>query len=670
MTANPMGVTSPPRPDLAFRVGIVGHRPNRLPKEADKLNALRSMLRMVLNEVQAEVRSHAGLSPEQTQFSDAPAVLRAISPLAEGSDRMFAEQALDLGYALCCPMPFSQEEFEKDFMPPDALEENSVARFQGFLQRARAGAGLTIFELDGDRADKDVYGVAGRVVLNQSDLLIAVWDGHEAAGRGGTVDTLRDAVKYHVPVLWIDALEPASWQMLRTEKDLDCLETGARCTPQRKPVVAGQSAAGQELAGVLTQIVRGEIALPAPESKDHRQPRTQSSAPQYFDEHKPRLNLAVTWKLFRDCVGSARFRRPSFAVGDFVGQIRADWPTRGDAGAAPVTDVEDWVNRRLRVHYAWSDKRGDLYADAYRSAYVLTYLLSAFAVFIALVPMAIGLDDDVEVFFVWGELVTLLLIVVMFMWGGKRHWHERWMEYRLLAELVRQLRFLIPLGGGRPFPHVPIHLAGYGNPTQTWMSWHMRAIARATGIPQVRVTPAYVNDCLDNLAKVVCDPRGGQLAFHENNEKRSENISHRLHIGSLILFGLTIVGIGFHLALSHAETFRALHWLHEVLSQQLREALQRWLVLASATLPAFGAALAGINNQGEFSRIAKRSAGMVDGFKRFRDSIQALRASAAGAAKAPKLSQVIPLARDVADMMVDEVSDWRVVFIDRPQPAA
>jgi hypothetical protein len=243
------------------------------------------------------------------------------------------------------------------------------------------------------------------------------------------------------------------------------------------------------------------------------------------------------------------------------------------------------------------------------------------------------------------------------------------MEYRLLAELIRQLRFLIPLGGGRPFPHVPIHLAGYGNPTQTWMSWHMRAIARATGIPQVRVTPVYVNDCLHNLAKVVSDPRGGQLAFHENNEKRSENIAHRLHVTSFILFLLTILGIGFHLVLAHAETFSALHWLHDVLSQHSREALQRWLVLASATLPALGAALAGINNQGEFSRLAKRSAGMVDGFKRFRDSIQTLRTSAAGAANTPKLSEVIPLARDVADMMIDEVSDWRVVFIDRPQTA-
>jgi hypothetical protein len=64
-------------------------------------------------------------------------------------------------------------------------------------------------------------------------------------------------------------------------------------------------------------------------------------------------------------------------------------------------------------------------------------------------------------------------IIVLLVWrGSKRHWHERWMEYRLLAELIRQIRILIPLGGGRPVPSPPIHLGVYENLTQTWMYWH------------------------------------------------------------------------------------------------------------------------------------------------------------------------------------------------------
>jgi hypothetical protein len=647
--------SSPARPDLAFRVGIVGHRPNRLPKEADKLDALRRMLRSVLAAVRAAVHGHAARPAAETQFSAAAPVLRAVSPLAEGTDRMFADAALDLGYALCCPMPFAQAEFEKDFMPPKAMEAGSVARFRAILERAHTGAGLATFELDGDRADKDVYGVAGRVVLNQSDLLVVVWDGHEPAGKGGTVDTLRDAVKYHLPVLWIDALDPEAWQLLRTEQELEHLDFEQRCTPQRK------ATGPYDLQAAVTAVVKGEIALPEEKSEQHREPSTRSRAPQYFNERKPFLNLAFTWKLFRDFWNTGKIRRPKFLVADFVDDIRSEWPVRGDPGVDSISDVEDWVHRRLRVHYAWSDKRGDLYADAYRSAYVLSYFLSAWAVLVALVPMTLGWGhhDSGVVYGARLELAIVLLIVGMFAWGGWiRHWHERWMEYRLLAELIRQLRFLIPLGGGRPFPHVPIHLAGYGDPTQTWMSWHMRAIARATGIPDAKVTPAYVKDCLDNLAKVISEPRTGQRAFHAMNEERSENIAHRLHVTAFVLFILTTVGIGLHLGLNYVDE-------HTLKGASGVPAL---LTLVSASLPAFGAALVAINNQGEFSRLAKRSAGMVDGFERFEETIQKLRASAGSGG--PRLSQVIPLARDVADMMVNEVSDWRVVFIDRPQPTA
>ena len=92
---------SPPRPDLAFRVGIVGHRPNRLPKDAETLDALRRMLRAVLSAVKAAVQCHAALPPGQTQFSTAAPVLRAVSPLAEGTDRMFADAfELELAFDL------------------------------------------------------------------------------------------------------------------------------------------------------------------------------------------------------------------------------------------------------------------------------------------------------------------------------------------------------------------------------------------------------------------------------------------------------------------------------------------------------------------------------------------------------------------------------------------
>jgi len=665
-------------------VGVVGHRPNRLPKDKESLDALRQMLRNILEDVKAEVSAYAASSPATMPYAQKPFILRAVSPLAEGADRIFAEEAIDLGYELLCPMPFSQEEFEKDFLPPDALEPNSLERFRSLLQRGRECSGITTFELDCDRsAAPRAYALAGRIVFNQSDLLIAVWDGHKSAGDGGTADTALEAVSFQVPVLWIDALAPRTWQLVRNPGDVTGLEGPDRCVP-RGVYPADPAAARKLVAEAVRRIVREEIAPPQPLSDPHRTTTTGSHAAQYFHERRPRLNFAIAWKLFRDAVGSMRFHLPQLFVADFEAQVCEAWPFRSDRkdmsalsaahnapanGPTSPSDLDDWVNTRLRGHYAWPDKRGDLYADAYRSGYVLTYLLSAAAVLVALLPMAAGLKGPPQTVCVATEFVILLVILLLFVVGRARHWHERWMEYRLLAELIRQLRILIPLGGGRPFPRTPTHLGIYGNLTDTWMYWHMRAIARAVGIPQAKVTREYVLGCLNYVDQIVGGPDEGQLRFQKDTEMRSENIAHRLHITSTCLFGLTLLGIGIHLLLEFWGSVPLPHWLDFHFPEPFHEELDRWLVLGSAFLPALAAALAGISNQGEFARLAKRSAAMADYFKGFAAQIATLRSGDAKDGDALKLSQIIPLAGEIAEVMVDEVADWRVVFIDRPPTA-
>jgi hypothetical protein len=380
---------------LAFRVGIVGHRPDRLPRDAATLDALRQTLSLALEAVQAEVTRFAGTDEARRLYSGHAAVLRAVSPLAEGSDRMFAEAAIDLGYELLCPMPFVQAEFENDFLPQKALETDSLARFRGLLERARTRRmqnPLSVFELDGDRAaEAKAYGAAGRVVLNQSDLIIAVWDGGKAAGGGGTVETLRRAVHFHVPVLWIHSVAPEAWQLFSREEELGCLDGDSPCRPS-EPLSGDPSDQRARIAAVIGRIVEEELRLPTPSASPAQLATIRRHAEAYSREHRPRVNLAFVWKLFRDLVGDGRFRLRSITVEDFEAEVSTDWPISSDKGAATgaVSQLDDWVNARLRPHYAFADKRGDLYADAYRSAYVSIYLLSAIAVFLALLPTSAG----------------------------------------------------------------------------------------------------------------------------------------------------------------------------------------------------------------------------------------------------------------------------------------
>lgn len=201
----------PLKPPLAFRVGIVGHRPNRL-KNAD-LEKLGAVIREILEVVESSV--HEVAEKHRPDFTPDAPVLRAFSPLAEGTDRLFAEQALALGWDMCCVMPFPQAEYEKDFVEGNALENDSLGRFRRILKSAESKGRLTCMELAGLRSDEtESYEVAGSVVLGLSDLLIAVWDGNRERDKdGGTAETIDEAIQAGIPVVVIDAKSPHAWPM-------------------------------------------------------------------------------------------------------------------------------------------------------------------------------------------------------------------------------------------------------------------------------------------------------------------------------------------------------------------------------------------------------------------------------------------------------------------------
>lgn len=191
-----MGIVFPSSSHSAsppLRVGITGAR--RIPQE--RLETIAADLSALLRYVRDEARA----------FGVGRIVM--ISPLAEGADRLAAEAALTLGFDLFAPLPFPAREYERDF--PD-----SVDGFRSLAARAR------ILEFDGGRGDCETasYEAVGRFVATQSDVLVALWDGKPAKGRGGTADIVRFAVRRGVPVYWIN-LDTSDQIMLASVEDLD-----------------------------------------------------------------------------------------------------------------------------------------------------------------------------------------------------------------------------------------------------------------------------------------------------------------------------------------------------------------------------------------------------------------------------------------------------------------
>ncbi len=212
--------TEPPDPQLMFglidnvplpvSIGVIGHRPNRL-RRADR-EVLGAVLGSVLDAACAAAGKHRG------HISAGPSprpLVRAISPLAEGADRLFAEQAISRRLGLLCLMPYPQAEYERDFEPGNAEEPCSLARFRSVLASARDAGGLEVVEYPGIRdAAGSAYAAVTAEVVRASDLLTVVWDGEWRGSSAGTEGGIRLAWELGVPALWIHADAPHAWQVL------------------------------------------------------------------------------------------------------------------------------------------------------------------------------------------------------------------------------------------------------------------------------------------------------------------------------------------------------------------------------------------------------------------------------------------------------------------------
>ena len=107
----------------------------------------------------------------------------AISPLAKGADRMVARSILKLPNSrLKVFLPFDIDEYRKDFDETADREEFEKLLKVSVYQYQCSPNNLENFDKD-QRNEK--YLLVGKEVVDACEILITVWDGNEAKGKGG-----------------------------------------------------------------------------------------------------------------------------------------------------------------------------------------------------------------------------------------------------------------------------------------------------------------------------------------------------------------------------------------------------------------------------------------------------------------------------------------------------
>lgn len=592
-----------------------------------------------------------------------PAPLRLHSLLAQGVDLLAVELAIKHQMQVTAPLPFGATLNAVINAHPETLADAqalltgtgdcnagvraqaehilSMARKVRLFELAEQDDALTALFLRSLEAPDDVSALqaytvagsqraqmAGQVMIEQSDLLIAVWDGETLGSVGGTRQTMLASLSVATPVLWIDARNPDQCRWLTSAESL----------------LAPPDAFSLYDPAALARLV--DAILPA------RRPDSSGMGPETFHAENWRRQSNPLFHAYRRVEALFGGR----ASGSRLGSLRQRYELPSDiatgSGAALLAQAAQLpgsdptftqsIASSLFPRFAWADGLSTFLSDAYRGGMVANFILSALAVIggIAYLPFV---SSGGKWAFALFEFVLLLGIVVITVRGRRGRWHSRWFETRRVAEYLRHAPALMLLGVARPVGRWS-HSA-----TSNWPETYARDSLRELGLPQIRVTQAYLRAGLQLLLDrhVV-----GQRHYHHQKAKRLTATHHNLDRLSELMFLSAIIAVAGYLGVTLASH---LHMLRPGLGYDLSKSFTFLGVL----LPTLGGASASIRFFGDFERFAAISEITATKLASVEVRISTLLDATDAALD---YATVADIAHEVDAIVMAEIESWQAVF--------
>lgn len=479
-------------PQLCVRptvhVGITGHRV--LSPEA------KERVTRQITEVLTEIKTAACELTEQLYGTLPPGYLhgeprlRVISPLAEGADRLAAQQALNLGYALQCPLPFSQSFYETTF----SVEYDSHKEFRDLLSKAER-----IMEIKGanEYFTSQAYADVSSVVVNHADILLAVWDGTPNRYIAGTYATIHQALRRHIPIIIIDAAAVHKDTPILFREDNHC-DTDVRLAINKclKRLLFPQGEMGRELP-----------LLPLPRSPKRH----------FFIWLNELENLLL------------RKHRPA----------RADEPRQEEEKLQAPQASRLWQERKQCFSRIVGDMAGH-YRNLLFGRLIFPLLATVFLTLALNGPnlpfmgdfiQTCGLDAfSVRVVFYALQILCLALSFIQVFRDRTAQYHRRFLCYRVMAELCRQTSFLYPMG----FANVHFRHRSYRRPSGSDITaWYYRMLLRDQGLPNSSLTHADLTHWLKWVKQQLLE---AQLRYHNKRAERCSLLQSKLGRLSFFFF--------------------------------------------------------------------------------------------------------------------------------------
>ena len=598
------------KPELCLAVGVTGHRLARM-QNAD-INALRVTVADLLPRVRQAMDAVA--SQHAAQFASAAPKLRVVTALADGADTIVAEVALASGWRLDVCLPFARDEYVRDFAEGEHRE-----RFEKLLHQSSA-----TFTLTGARADADAaYEAAGKVMLDQVDVLLALWDGDIGRGRGGTARVVAEAIARHIPVIHVSTQQDSAVGITGGAPIL--YWSGLNDVELEQPTIDNVPRADLSIA--LASVV---AALCAPPDN----PVDRRMLARFYRERSRSRTPALPYPVLLAITGSRKFSvadiRPASAesCAAALAEQLAQMAHVGDYGQA--------LMHKLIARFGVADSAAAYFAQIFRSGFVANFGLAAIAVLLALSGPLI---PAYKLPLIITELAVIFLIFINTRAGTRAGWHECWMDDRHLAEQLRSLAMTSALGNLALRASAGVDSGALPG----WVHWLARATARELGLPHATADDAYLSRVHAAAGSLVDD----QISYHRANAKRMHRLEHRLHHAGEFLFGGTIVACSAWIVCK----------LAGVPMNFGSVGLTEIVTALTAAMPAVGAALYGIRMQGDFARVADRSLVTVARLERLKRALNV---------DPLDYTRLTARLRRLADIMLADIEHWRTTYQARP----
>jgi len=153
--------------------------------------------------------------------------LQAISALAAGADTIFAEEANKLEIPVQYLLPFELADYKDDFKPRDLL------KLEDLLAKNNQQYEIVTPLSDSTKETRnEAYWAVGKRLVDDADILLAVWDGESANGKGGTGDVVACAHSIGKEVHIVKGVRKEI-AITEEEKLFDKLDTTAKRHKQR-----------------------------------------------------------------------------------------------------------------------------------------------------------------------------------------------------------------------------------------------------------------------------------------------------------------------------------------------------------------------------------------------------------------------------------------------------